>query len=429
MKRFVAGTLAGVTALAVTAGCANQIQQLEPKLELRQAAEELGATGKSGFTIKPGGNVDDMIAAVKKEDSTFEESDADILRKLYNSSFTIAWDKAGSGVADDKALFNATIDGVTGAEVRVVDQVGYLKVPVNDLVTKFGGTQADIDEVKQGADAVPGLDTLLGGGWVSVDYKELTKLAEGTTGVAPSVDPAQTEALATELKTSATNLLESAEVVRDTQDKTHLVATTSTVKAWTEAKRFIDAYAKIAGESTGELVKSSLGEAMKTAPADKPIVLDLWVDNGEFKAFEINFLQFVEGNTGRATARIEIADGADITVPDGATKLDMTKIFEAISGAAGGATGAGTGLGGDTTAGDAKTWADLVGTQAILKALGEGGKPADHLKDAAAEMTIPGVTVEVVGARKAEVTSGSDIVCLTVPASTSGKSKVAQGAC
>lgn len=428
MKRFLAGTLAGVTALAVTAGCANQFQQLEPKLELRQAAEALGAAGKAGFTLKAGGNVDDLIATVKKEDSTFEESDADILRKLYNSSFTVAWDKAGDGVADDKALINATIDGVTGAEIRVIDQVAYVKVPVNDLVTKFGGSKADVDEAaKEMGDAIPGVDALIAGGWVSVDAKELTKLAETTTGVAPSADPAQSDALAAELKASATNLLEGADVVRDEKDKTHLVATTTTVKAWTEGKRFLEAASKLAGEQAGKTLDEALGSELEKAPADKPIVLDLWVDNGEFKAFEINFLQFAEGATGRASLRVEIAAGADIAAPADVTKIDVSKIVEAVTaGAAGaGATGAGTGgLGGN-----AEIFADLIGSQTVLMALTEGGKPSAYLKKAAAQMEVPGVTVKVVGARKAEVTSGGSVACVTVPASSSGDAKVVKAAC
>ena len=67
MKRFLAGALAGVTALTLTVGCANRMQQLEPKLELKKAAEALGATGGAGFTIKAGGSVDDLIALAKKD--------------------------------------------------------------------------------------------------------------------------------------------------------------------------------------------------------------------------------------------------------------------------------------------------------------------------------------------------------------------------
>jgi hypothetical protein len=427
MKRFLAGALAGVTALTLSVGCAKQMQQLEPKLELKKAAESLGATGSAGFTVKAGGNVEDLIALAKKESGTgkeaFTDEDADVLRKLYNSSFTIAWDKAGDGAADDKALINATIDGVTGAEMRVVDEVAYLKVPVNELAAKFGASTRDIDSFeKEIGSAVEGIDTLIDGGWVSVALTDLKKLSEGTTGAAPSADPEQSKKLAAELKTSAENLLEGAEVVRDKKDKTHLIVTTSTVKAFEQGKRLVEALKKTAGESASGLLDETLGSELKKAPADKPIVMDLWIDNGTFKAFEINFLQFVEGNTGRATVRVEISTGADITAPADTRKLDLSRIFGAI-----GSPGAGSSSGsGD---GQAKAWADMVGSQAVLLAMAEGGKPAAYLKKAAADSAVPGITVKVVRRGVAEVTAGSSVACVTVPATSSGRPKVVQRAC
>src|SRR5689334_9773698 len=84
MKRLLAGVFAGVTALTLTVGCAKQLQQLEPKLEIKKAAEALGATGTSGFTLKAGGSVDDVIALAKKDSGTgedaFTDEDADMLR-------------------------------------------------------------------------------------------------------------------------------------------------------------------------------------------------------------------------------------------------------------------------------------------------------------------------------------------------------------
>ncbi len=324
MKRLMAGALAGVTALIVTAGCSEQVRQLEPKLELKKAAENLGASGKVGLTLKTGGNVEDLIALAKKESGTgkdaFTDEDADILRKVYNSSFTIAWDKAGNGVDDDMALINATIDGVTGAEVRVVDQVAYVKVPVGELAARFGVSTADIQSFRrQMGSAIPGIDTLINGGWVSIAVADVEKLSKGSTGVAPSADPAQSERLAAELKTSAERLLDGAQVVRDDKDKTHLIVTTSTVKAYEEAKRLFGAMEKVAGEASSGKLADALGPQLEKPPADKPIVVDLWVDNGKFKAFELNFLQFVEGNTGRATLRVDISTGTDITAPGGAT--------------------------------------------------------------------------------------------------------------
>ena len=429
MKRFIAGVLAGVTALTLTVGCADQIKQLEPKLELKKAAEALGATGRAGFTLTAGGNVEDLIALAKKESGTgkdaFTDEDADILRKIYNSSFTIAWDKAGDGAADDKALINATIDGVTGAEIRVVDEIAYVKIPVSELAAKFGASTADIDSIRQQmSSSIAGIDTLVDGGWVSLTLADLKKAGEGTTGVAPSADPEQSKKLAAELKTSAENLLEGADVIRDAKDKTHLIVTTSTVKAYEQGVRLVEAMTKTAGESASALLDGALGAELRKKPADKPIVMDLWVDNGTFKALEINVLQFVDGNTGRATLRADISTGADITAPGDAKKLDLTNILKSRTSAGirnrGGAVSGGV---------EAKTWAGLVGSQAVIFALTEGGKPAAYLKKAAAETAIPGVTVKVVRRGVAEVTSGSSVACVTVPATTSGKPKVVGRAC
>ncbi|GIF11656.1 hypothetical protein [Actinoplanes teichomyceticus] len=439
MKRFLAGSLAGVTALTLTVGCAKQLQQLEPKLEIKKAAEALGATGRAGFTLKAGGSVDDLIALAKKESGTgedaFTDEDADILRKIYNSSFTIAWDKAGDGVADDKAVINATIDGVTGAELRVVDETAYLKVPVGELATKFGASKADIDSIRQEmGSAIDGIGTLIDGGWIAIAAADLKKLSESATGVtpsaSPSVDPQQSEQLAAELKTSAENLMQGAEVVRDEKDKTHLVVTTSTVKAYEEGKRLVGALQKVAGESASGALDKALGSELDKAPADKPIVMDLWVDNGTFKAFEINLLQFADGATGRASLRVELSTGIDITAPADAKKLDLSKIVEAIGGSGlGAATQTSSLTGGGLGGGEAKTWAELVGSQAVLLALTEGGKPAAYLSKAAAKMAIPGVTVKVVRSGVAQVTSGSSVACVTVPAKSTGEPKVVGRAC
>ncbi|MEV4276379.1 hypothetical protein [Actinoplanes xinjiangensis] len=433
MKRFVAGAVAGVAALTLTVGCANQIQQLEPKLELKKAAEDLGAAEKVGFTVKAGGSVDDLIAVAKKEstgEEGFTDEDADILRKLYNSSFTVAWDKAGEGVKDDKALINATIDGVTGAEVRVVDQVAYVKVPVKDLATKFGATAAEVDELAAEASAeVPGVDKLINGGWVSIAASDLEEFTKQAGVPASPSSQAENDKVAAELKTSAENLLQGADVVRDSTDETHLTVTTSTTKAFAEVKRFVEAIEKIATKDQASILSEAIGSELDTPPADKPIVLDLWIDNGKFQAFEVNFLQFVEGATGRASVRVEISTGTEITAPTDATKLDLGPIFEAFGAGLGEGLG-GAGLGSGSAGGsDAKVWAELVGQQAVLSALTEGGKPAKYLKQAAEETAFGSIKIKVVRSGVAQVNSGGSVACVTVPATTSGKPKVVAAAC
>ncbi|GAA2892907.1 hypothetical protein Acy02nite_40260 [Actinoplanes cyaneus] len=426
MKRFLAGALAGGVTLTLAVGCAKQIEQLEPKLEIKKAAEALGATGKAGFTLKAGGSVDDLIALAKKDAGTgadaFTDEDADMLRKLYNSSFTIGWDKGGDGVTDDRGSISAVIDGVTGVDLRVIDQVAYVKAPVAELAAKFGASKADVDGMrKELGSSIDGLDTLVDGGWVSVAMTDLQKMSGAAgAGVTPSADAAQNEKVAAELKASAQSLIEGADVVRDEKDKTHLTATTSTTKAYEQGKRLVESLSKIGGESTSGMVGKTLGSELDKPPADKPIVLDLWIDNGQFKAFEINLLQFAEGGTGRASLRVEVTSGVDIAAPTGAKKVDLSKLAESL-----GASGPGTGA----AAGGAEEWADLIGSQAMLLAMTKGGKPASHLKEAVAKMTLPGVSAKVVRSGVAQVTSGTSVACVTLPASADGDPKVVAHAC
>jgi hypothetical protein len=143
-------------------------------------------------------------------------------------------------------------------------------------------------------------------------------MAVGSTLGLPSEQQDQKKVIE-ELTTSAGNLLEGAAVVRDSGDSEHLIVTSSTAKAFTEAKRFVTA------------VEETLGNDLGEAPADKPIVLDLWVEDGKLTAAEIDVLQFVEGATGRVAARIEVTTGAPIQAPVDAKKIDLSGLGEAFA--------------------------------------------------------------------------------------------------
>jgi hypothetical protein len=317
-KKLLAGALAGAAALTLAGGCAaKEIKALEPKLELRNAAQQLSGAQQAGFTIKLSGKPEDLIAAIKLQDAKsgdFGADDEKVVKQLFNSSFTMAYDKAGAGTEDDKSMLAATVDGVSGTELRVVNGTLYAKAPITDLATKFGASAADVKSLSGAATSeVPGLNALFNGKWVSVDSKELAGLAGQQTGV-PSPD-AQQEQMLKELNTSASNLLEGASVVRDSADSKHLVVTSSTAKAYAEGQRLADT---LLGKLRSQLPK---------APKDRPIVLDLWVDNGTFTAAEVNILQFMDGATGRVAVRIDVTSGQPIAAPPGATKIDTKKLL------------------------------------------------------------------------------------------------------
>jgi hypothetical protein len=321
MRALLAGTLAGVTTLTFLGGCAaKEIQALEPKLELRNAAQQLADAEQAGFTLKLAGNVDDLIAAAKSDDPSITADDTKVMRQLFNSSITMAYDKAGAGDEDDTSSLSATVDGVTGTEMRFVGGLLYVKAPVAELAKKFGASESDLKEISGGTGGVPGVDAFFDGKWVSLDTKQITEMAgESVAGTAASA--AEQQKALDELTTSATNLLEGADVVRDSADDKHLIVTSSTTKAYAEGQRLVKA---ISPQLAGELPADQ--------PKDQPIVLDLWLDNGKLTAAEINVLQFVDGATGRVAARVEVTDGAKIAAPTGATKVDLAGLQPLLAG-------------------------------------------------------------------------------------------------
>jgi hypothetical protein len=364
MKRFLAGALAGTTVLTLTVGCS--IQTFGPKLQILKAAQDFATAGKAGITLKAGGRAEDLIAAARKDAAEdgeiFSAEEAGFIRKAYNSSLTIAWDQAGKGAADDRSLTKVVVDGVAGAELRVVNGVTYAKVSFTELAAKFGGSKADVEAIRrQLGPANPGVNTLVDGGWVWVSAADAAKFENKVVPAGtPSADPAMSEKAGNELITSAANLVESAKVTYAKKDKTHLIFTTSTLKTYKEAKRLVKAMSKVADKPTADMLDEVFG-ADFTPPADRPIVLDLWIDKGRLEAIEINFLQFVKGSTGRAGLRAEFSRGLDITAPDNAKKIDPNQVFESINGATETVSATlGSGLGSALGSEQVKAWAEVV---------------------------------------------------------------------
>ncbi|XVV14800.1 hypothetical protein ACQP2X_10855 [Actinoplanes sp. CA-131856] len=406
VKRLLAATAAGATALAFAGACAQKIKEIEPKLELRNAASQLSEAKQTGFTVKLTGSPEDLAAGLKLEDPS-DVPDAETLKKLFNSSFTIATDKAGEGDKDDRASLSATIDGVTGTELRVIDGVVYVKAPVQELATKFGAAASDVTEMRQGLTGeLPEAAALFDGKWVSVD---VAKATEGALGKAtPSQDPAQAAKLQSEIQASAKNLFESAQIVRDSADPTHLTVTTSTTKGYAEFQRLAGVFGKELGtDVTKDLPK---------APKERPITLDLWIKDEKLTALEVNFLQFIDGATGRAALRFEVTTGAEIAAPEGATKIDPSKLTSGLTGGGAQPYGGGdfSGLDGDT----AYTEARLLALDVQLRQL-EKSNINTNLKQAVAERNAEGdgVKVGVVRSGVAQVAADGAFACVKVSAS------------
>jgi hypothetical protein len=424
-KRFLAGATAGVVTLALIGACAQQVKRLEPQLELRSAFQHLAAAKQAGFTLKVTGSADDLIAAAKAEaakdksgDGSWSDEDARSLRTILNSSITVAYDQAGPGADDDRMRLAATVDGVEGTELRVVDKTLYVKAPVTELAPKFGASSADVSSTRKEAVAgSPAFGAFFDGGWVSLDLKDAAGLPGEALGLpADKTDSAKTVA---ELKTSATNLFNGAQITRDAADPKHLVVTTSTAKAYTEVKRLVTA---VSGAQAKDLT-----DEFGDAPKDRPITIDLWIDHDKLTALELNVLQFIDGATGRVALRLDATTGEAIAAPEGATKVDpkaLTDLEPQPTDLSGDLKG--NGLTDGLTAFDA---AEGLGYAALGQAEQKKGKPADYLKEAIAMMPPGFGKVRVVRSGVAEVSLNGAKACLKLPSSYQNEPSVKKGAC
>jgi hypothetical protein len=424
-KRFLAGATAGAVTLALIGACAQQVKRLEPALELRSAVQHLAAAKQAGFTLKMTGSADDLIAAMKlraakdkTDDGPSTDDDTRSLRTLLNSSVTVAYDQAGPGADDDRMRLAATVDGVEGTELRVIDKTLYVKAPVTALAQKFGTSADDVASTRKDAVASsPSFGAFFDGGWVSLDMKNATDLPGAAFGL-PTEKPDSAKTLA-ELKTSATNLFNGAQITRDAADPKHLVVTSSTTKAYTEMKRLVTA---VSGAEAKDLA-----DGFGSPPKDRPIVIDLWIDHEKLTALELNVLQFIDGATGRVALRLDATTGEPIAAPEGATKVDpkaLTDLAPGPSSPTSGLTGGGVVNG--LTASDA---AEALGYAALGQAEAKKGKPADYLKNAIGMMPAGFGKARIVRPGVAEVTVHGDKACLKLPGSYDKEPSVKKGAC
>jgi hypothetical protein len=222
-----------------------------------------------------------------------------------------------------------------------------------------------------------------------------------------------------ELKTSATNLFNGAQITRDAADPKHLVVTTSTTKAYTEVKRLVTA---VSGAQAKDLT-----DEFGDAPKDRPITIDLWIDHEKLTALELNVLQFIDGATGRVALRLDATTGEAIAAPEGATKVDpkaLTDLEPEPSDLSGDLKG--NELTDGLTALDA---ADALGYAALGQAEQKKGKPADYLKEAIAMMPPGFGKVRIVRSGVAEVSLNGAKACLKLPSSYKNEPSVKKGAC
>src|SRR5688572_11229563 len=160
MRRFFATLLAAGLVLGACGGDSGGGPDPadDPKGALTNALENLGEYEGIDMTFSLDSTADDL-AAVSEGDLTEEQADI-----ILNSSINV---KAISGESLEDTQFEFVVDIDSSlVEMRFVNGTLYARGDVRDLVDKFGGDQAMVDQaVSEGAAQYDFIEPLVEGEW------------------------------------------------------------------------------------------------------------------------------------------------------------------------------------------------------------------------------------------------------------------------
>ncbi|MEA2447320.1 MAG: hypothetical protein QOK47_957 [Actinomycetota bacterium] len=267
-------------------------------------------------------------------------------QKILDSSLTVSAEGEGE---DAKAQVLVNIAGNEGAvEMRVIGKDFYLRADVRGLMEQFGVDTSQLDTVAAQAETqgLTFVGPAIDGEWLGIKGLQ-DSLGQLTGGAAtPSMDQQQIINDITEaVKSKATVTEEGTDDVG-----THLKV----------ALPIRDLYTELSGslqQLSGSIPGAELPDPSEIP--DEDVNLDVWVDGGDLKQVEIDFLQFAElageavpDGVDQLAFRIAFTEfSGDTSVPEGAVEVDPSVIFQSLLGGLGGMPGStgGTAVpGGDT---------------------------------------------------------------------------------
>jgi hypothetical protein len=269
------------------------------------------------------------LQALSQDSSTTLTSDT--AQKILDSSFSISGNGA-SNPQDAQSQIVLTVAGSDDFEMRVVDQVIYIRADVHSLLSTFGQDPSKADAIAQKA-AASGfsfVSSLVQGKWIALEG--LSELAQSLGGASPSASTAQLGQIETQLldafKNAATVTKEGTDSVGD-----HLVASFPLREL---ASKLIDS------------LKTINPVAAQTAPdlskvPDKDVKLDAWVKDGSLVQLEFDFLQIndlVSNDSDKLPAgmdklalKVALAPfSGSVEAPSGAVQVNIQELLQSIIG-------------------------------------------------------------------------------------------------
>jgi hypothetical protein len=331
VRRFLVLLLSGALTLSACGGDSGPDPAEDPKGALTAALEKLGEYEGITATVSLDSDTGSLVAA--SEGELTEE----LAQVILDSSLAIT-SKSGDKPEDAQAEFVADIAG-DRAELRVVEETLYARADVAELVARFEGDPAELDQFRQ--QAPPGFEfvgTLLDGDWIAITGAQefAEQFAEQFGGPIPS------EEEAAEFQKELADKLSAAFEDNATVESVGSDDVGDHLEARIALRGLYEAFVELmqSAPGIGTLPPGTFPPASEVP--DEELTVDAWIDGGDLVQIAFDFLKIAETFEAEPAPpgvenlglRIQLEEfTGDVEAPDAADTVDFQQIFQGLLGA------------------------------------------------------------------------------------------------
>jgi len=336
-RRTGFGGLAMVAVAAVVlAACGNPATKVTPTQAVSKGFG--GVVAQSGFNIKVslGVTAQQLEQIATTLGGSGSKLTPQIASTLTDTSIDVDFEtghgenidsKQARTDRDDQFDFAVQIDGAAPLEIRYVDSTIYLHADLPTLLSDFGQPSSAATKFQsdlQSANSyVPGITALGQGQWVSAQ----------TSALAPLLKDVKTGYSAA----SSTVSLKLVDQLRAALDANSTYVNEGTNGGRTEYAVTVAVHSFV--QQAGADLSSSLSSLPESKiPASQTAVFDLYVSNNRVQEIVIDLNQFKHKFSFAVPLQIQFSSGSPVTIPQGATALNLSKLSSLLGGLLGGAS-------------------------------------------------------------------------------------------
>ena len=348
-RRAGFGGLAMVAVAAVVlAACGNPATKVTPTQAVSKGFG--GVVAQSGFNIKVslGVTAQQLEQIATTLGGSGSKLTPQIASTLTDTSIDVDFEtghgenidsKQARTDRDDQFDFAVQIDGAAPLEIRYVDSTIYLHADLPTLLSDFGQPSSAATKFQsdlQSANSyVPGITALGQGQWVSAQTSALAPLLKdvktGYSAASSTVSLKLVDQLRAALDANSTYVNEGTNGGRTEY------AVTVAVHSFVQ-QAGADLSSSLSSLPDASDVTKGLTAMESKIPASQTAVFDLYVSNNRVQEIVIDLNQFKHKFSFAVPLQIQFSSGSPVTIPQGATALNLSKLSSLLGGLLGGAS-------------------------------------------------------------------------------------------